>query len=112
MCLHSCQPCRAYKRSASALAVSRTTSVLPGLKGTTFGSSEKRRPQTLPAAPPMHKHLRDVAAVQLILGLSQDDLRGADCRACCIFSGEHHARTARHARRDALPIRRRVAAGH
>ena len=50
--------------------------------------------------------------MRLILGLMQDDLGSDDDRSRGVFSGEHHALAAGHARGGAAPERVRVGAGH
>ena len=60
----------------------------------------------------MHEYLREVAAVRLILGLSQDHLRGADNRSRGVFGAEHDALAARHTRGRAAPECVGLCAGH
>jgi hypothetical protein len=65
-----------------------------------------------PAGAPVHEHLRDVAAMRLILGLSQNDLNGADDRAVRVFGREHDAFAARDTFGRTPPECVRLGAGH
>src|SRR5271169_5806867 len=60
----------------------------------------------------MHKHLREVSSMRLILRLIQDDLNRANDCSRCVFSHQHDALAALYTRGDAAPIRLRLGAGH
>ena len=59
-----------------------------------------------PARAPKHEHLRDVAAVRLVLGLGQDDLHRAD-DAGLVLGDEQHALAELDFGGDAAPERER-----
>ncbi len=73
-----CQPSFAYSLSASPLAVSSTSRVLPAPRAAVFGCGKQCRPDAVPPRPPMYQHFRDIGTVWLILDLREDDLHGAD----------------------------------
>ena len=52
-------------------------------------STEQRSADTSAACSSMHKHLGQVSAVRLILGLSQNDLDSADYSSRFVFSREN-----------------------
>ncbi len=58
----------------------------------------------------MHQHLRDVAAVGLILGLIQENLDGTDDPARRVFGHEHDALAALETGRCFAPERLRFRA--
>src|SRR5262249_19779870 len=58
---------------------------LPRLESAPFGRGEQRGPDPSAAGASMHEHLGEVAAMGLILRLSQDQLRRADDRPGRIF---------------------------
>jgi hypothetical protein len=60
----------------------------------------------------MHEHLREVAAMGLILGLGEDDLCRPHDGAAWLFRREHDAFAARRTRRHAAPERLRFGPGH
>ena len=53
----------------------------------------------------VHEHLRQIAAVRLVLGLGEDDLRRADDGAVRVLRRQHDDLAALHVRRQAAPER-------
>jgi hypothetical protein len=76
-----------------------------GAESAALGGAEEGRTNTSTATTLMHKHLRDICAMWLILGLRPGHLNGSDNRPGRVFGGEHQAFAARQTHGDARPIR-------
>src|SRR5580658_1422377 len=59
-----------------------------GLDSRALGRRQQRRPQTAAARAPVHLHLRDVAAMRLVLRLIEQHLHRAADRALRIFRNQ------------------------
>ena len=91
-----CQPLSlAYKRSASPLAVSSTSSDLPASRALALGRGQQGGADTLVPRPSPHQHFRNVGAVRLILSLREDDLHACRRSARAAFSAANRIRSRR-----------------
>ncbi len=107
------QPLRSYSRSASSLAVSSTSSVLPALAASRSAACSKAAPRPWRRAR-VDQHLGEVAAMGLVIGLVEHDLRGTT-DAVAIFGDQKDALAGVDVIGDATPERcwrDRAAADH